>query len=638
MKCPVCQAKLLPVGEDLFCLQCGDLVVAAVSQTSGDDLKLEETTDPLLRRAITDSADNNTLFSLPESGSQNESATTVAEIAPLLPVPAVSHVSPPDSKLTAKPKQSFASLRSMLAWHHGVVSGNDTRAILVPSVHREILTTGPSAQKLRESQPLAVLASAGVAVVATAQIRKKTFSITTPVVLCIGIISLLIVANVLSGMIYAERVYPGVKVGSTAVGGLNFVQLRDKLATNSVQPELTAVVDGRNYALDTSGVGAMNIDVTQNQAQRAGRDTMVPLIGIVQSLFAPPLHETYSLSEDTVAKLVQQLASRIDRTPTNAAVVITGTQVLLLAEKPGLKLDVAVASAAIKTAYSHTQTVSITTLRMQPEVQANAYAGEIAAAQATIGTTVQVMIRRARYSPTPSQIAGWITISGPRQGVMINQQSVIAFVASVPGSFDRSGTVTSLIAALTAHRDTVVVPSIKNTSPNPVLLTAPTNVPAIVYSYCLDKSLTVLPGSTQAIAAAIGDGGSWTLNGRIHFILVGSECNVRLQAGDIKTLAALDPACAIQNSCRIHNDIAINSLSWVSPTAVFTGKIPAYQTELVNHAVGQWLGFTHTACSTSAGAQTPLLSVPSITLSGCSPNWYAVPLELQDTKVLPGLS
>ena len=635
MKCPVCQAKLLPVGGDLFCLQCGDLVIAAGSQIPDDDLKLEETTDPLLRRAITDSADSNILFRLPES--QNEATTTVAKLDPPLPVTAASHVSSLDSKLTAKPKQSFASLRSMLAWHHDVVSGNDTGATLVPSVHRELLTTGPSVQKLPESQPLAVLASAGVAVVATAQIRKKTFSITTPVVLSIGIISLLMVANVLSGMVYADRVYPGVKVGSTAVGGLNFVQLRHKLATNSVQPELIAVVDGRNYALDTSGVGAVNFDVTQSQAQQAGRDTKVPLIGVVQSLFAPPLHETYSLSEDAVAKLVQQLAARIDRTPTNAAVVIMGTQVLLLAEKPGLKLDVAVTSAAIKTAYGRTKTVSITTLRMQPEVQASAYAGEIAAAQATIGTTVQVMIRKAHYSPTASQIAGWITITGPRQGVIINQQSVIDFVASVPGSFDRSGAVTSLMAALTAHHDTVVVPSIKNTTPNPVLPTAAAHVPAVVYSYCLDKSLTVLPGSAQAIAAAIGDGGNWTLNGKIHFILVGSECNVRLQAGDIKILAALDPACAIQNSCRIHNDIAINSLTWVSPPAVFNGKIPAYQTELVSHAVGQWLGFTHTTCSTSAGAQTPLLSVPSITLSGCSPNWYTVPLELQDTKVLPGL-
>jgi hypothetical protein len=100
-------------------------------------------------------------------------------------------------------------------------------------------------------------------------------------------------------------------------------------------------------------------------------------------------------------------------------------------------------------------------------------------------------------------------------------------------------------------------------------------------------------------------------------------------------MAALDPACEKQTTCRIHNELAIAKDSWAKTPAGWTGDLSTYRGELINQIVGQWLGFEHPSCS-ALSTQAVVLSAPSLQIGGCSPKWYAVPAELQDTKVLPG--
>ena len=625
MKCPQCQAKLLPVAGELFCLQCGELVLATGDQPVGDMLKIEETSDPLLRRAITDSVESNVVFNVPEgTKSKAKDELKLAEAQSFLGAGAAQPVS---TQTPAKPKASFASLRSMMAWHHHSMMVPQVGAAATDTL-QQVATTGAL---YTSGQTMAVAAAA-----APANVGSKAFAITSPMVLALGALSLLVVVNVLAGWYYAGRVYPGVKVGSLAVGGWTFAQLHEKLAAGLPQPKLTAIVNGRAYSLDISGVGAVSTATVEHDARQMGRSVAVPLMGLSSALLSRPLTPSLGLSDDAVAKSVQQLAVRIDRAPSNAAAMVVGTEVLLLADKPGVKLDTAATAAAIRAAYGHANTVSISTIRTQPAVPASAFAGEVASAQAIIGTSVQITLRKTKYAPTAAQIAEWVTIPGPGQGVIISQSGVANFVQSIPGTFDRSGTVSSLLAALNAHHDTILAPSLKQVTVLPKVVSISASSPIMNYSYCVDASMTTLPGSSAAIQTALGSGGSWTLGGRIHFTLVGSECNLSLQAVTTSALDELNPVCSQQNSCRIHNDLAINPLFWDSLPALYPGIKSAYQVELISHVVGQWLGFDHPVCNQLA-LSTPTLSSSSVTLPGCSPKWYAVPPELQDTKVLAGL-
>jgi hypothetical protein len=84
----------------------------------------------------------------------------------------------------------------------------------------------------------------------------------------------------------------------------------------------------------------------------------------------------------------------------------------------------------------------------------------------------------------------------------------------------------------------------------------------------------------------------------------------------------------------VGNQIEINSLDWNQSPSKWAAGLAAYQSELVAHEVGHWLGFQHAACLSSS-APSSVLQAPVVVLDGCSPNWY--PLSQADTaKVLAG--
>src|SRR5260370_111920 len=93
MKCPNCKAKLMPVAGEMFCLQCGTAVRVSYG-ADRDGPVIEETTDPILQRAITDARQHDVKFRLP-----------VAMAEP------------------ARPVASFASMRSVLAPPRAAMAG-----------------------------------------------------------------------------------------------------------------------------------------------------------------------------------------------------------------------------------------------------------------------------------------------------------------------------------------------------------------------------------------------------------------------------------------------------------------------------------------------------------------------------------
>ena len=615
MKCPVCQAKLLPVAGDLFCLQCGDLVLGS-NQVLGDDLKLEETVDPLLRRAITDSVDTRVVFSVPEAAKPvvvvGEGVRVAASVA--------GTVAKAEAPIELRP--SFASLKRVLSPARQPV----TAGLIMPVGPLVAPQDSPGTERIESAADTGArfekaLPSRGLS--------RVWYGLAGGLALLVGL-------NVAAGLFYTNRVYPGVRVGNLAVGGWTFEELHQRLATALPPPKLSAVVNGRSYELEISGVGAVSALGVEREVTQAGRSKAWPLAAVVGSWFRPPVVPSYTLSDDSVARSVERLAGLVDRTPSSAVPLVLGTNALILAEKPGTKLDPVAAAAAMRAAYGYAQTVSLTAIRLQPEITAVNYTGDVAAAQATIDAVIQITVRKIPYTPTSAQIASWVSFAGPGKGVAVDPAGPATFVASIPGGFDRSDAFSGLMTALNAHHDAALVPSTKRITGNPRVTGTPPILPLITYTYCVDATAGSSSGLIPAAAAALGTGGAWTLGGRVHYVLSSSKCNMRLQVGSPSALAALDPACTHQTSCRIHNDLAIASGSWANRPTAGTGDVTSYRLDLINHVVGQWLGFDHPGCGAGAIQASPL-TAPTVTLGGCSPKWYAVPAELQDTKVLPGL-
>jgi hypothetical protein len=387
--------------------------------------------------------------------------------------------------------------------------------------------------------------------------------------------------------------------------------------------------------LDDSLAGTASFPELEASLKEAGRGTSLPLVGLMISWFSKPVSPVYSLSDEGVARSVQKLEAVVSRQTSDAAVIVMGPSVMVLSEKPGVRLDPVAAAAAIRSAYGRVATATLEPVRVAPAVTAAAYAGDAAIAQTMVGLGIELTVKKAKYAPTPDQIGSWLVFAGPGKGVTVDPAGVAAWVASVPGSFDRATAVNAVVAALNARKGAGIAPSTTHPTANPQPASIAAAWPVVNYSYCVDESEASAPAASSEIAAVLGAGGGWTLGGRVHFTRAVSGCDFVLKLAGPEARRALDPECEKQTTCRIHNDLAIAIDSWKAVPAGWTSGIAAYRSELVNHVVGQWLGFDHPNCSAIA-AQTPVLSAPSVTIAGCSPKWYAVPFELQDAKVLAG--
>jgi hypothetical protein len=62
--------------------------------------------------------------------------------------------------------------------------------------------------------------------------------------------------NVALGALYQSRIYPGIKVGSVAVGGLTRQQATEELDKQVAAFHLSLTVDGQHYDLKPTQVGA----------------------------------------------------------------------------------------------------------------------------------------------------------------------------------------------------------------------------------------------------------------------------------------------------------------------------------------------------------------------------------------------
>ena len=608
----------MTVDGDLFCLQCGELVRAGV-QSPSEGLKLEETVDPLLRRAITDVENSRVVFTDPEKVAVQQ---IVNQAASNQPAPGEA---PKEVLATPIQKKSFISL-------HRIVMPTGQTALASTSSSLSAASPGAK-QELTQPTPLEPADSVpGVApqVVMTKRHTALFICISAAIILLFG------AANLAAGLYYADRVYPGVRVNNLAVGGWSFEQLHQRLAAALPQPSLSAVVAGRTYPLDISGVGAVSSSSLERDVRQSGKATRLPLLGVFDSWSKSPLVPSYELSDDSVSRAVLKLSGQVDRAASNAIPLVLGTNVTILADKPGTKLDPLAASAAIKAAYGHAQTVAIDQTRVAASVTADAYGGDIAAAQSVIGTTVSVKIKKQSYAPTPSQIAEWLIFYGPGKGVGIDPAAAANFVAGIPGAFDRSAALSGLLAALNTRHSTNLIPSTKHITGNIKPPSAAPVYPLITYGYCLDERSSGKSGIGKSVNSVLGSNDGWALGGRIHFVLIAKNCNFMLSLASADGMAALDPACSKQSTCRIHNNLSISDSSWANPPAGWVQSLDSYRAELINHVLGQWLGFDHPGCSSIAG-HSPVLTAPSITFNaGCSPKWYVVPAELQDTKVLAG--
>ncbi|MDG4775172.1 DUF3152 domain-containing protein [Solwaraspora sp. WMMD792] len=74
-------------------------------------------------------------------------------------------------------------------------------------------------------------------------------------------------------------------------------------------------------------------------------------------------------------------------------------------------------------------------------------------------------------------------------------------------------------------------------------------------------------------------------------------------------------------SCRFGTTIMINLRRWLQGADGYPVTIDEYQTSVINHEIGHYLGFDHMGCA-GQGRLAPVMGLQTTDLGGCRPNPY----------------
>lgn len=588
MKCPTCKAKLLPVDGELFCLQCGTAVRALDKNTEGGP-DIEETTDPLLQKAITDVVRGPVHFKLPISGAARAG----------------------DSK-----SHSFSSMRSILAVPRPVVAASGSGAVLkMPDTFLSSVPVADDAPPLPVSRPVA-------------RKTKVTFS-SVPLAWRwgLGIFGLFVLVNVGLSMYFSTRIYPGVHVGTVSLGGLGAAQATNILASEMPVPSVTAAVDGQTLRLDMSRLGRPDYAATVQNALGVGKNTPLPLAAVVESYFAGPIRVQFDPDAAAITSEVKAIAVSFDHSAVNAVPLIGPSGVAVIPDKPGVQLEQGLAAVRLEKAYGTSSDMTLPTTVTPATATASAYTAEVTKAQAMINLPLSITVKTVKYSPSTATIGSWLVFQIPARGLTVDQVQVAAYVSGLPGAFDRAGATNALLAALDARASLNYSASTKVTSV-PKFAPVAMSLPLASYTYCASSNVA------KTVASSLSDPSGWSQAGKLGFVSSSGNCNVRINLVAAGALRNLSPTCAGQSTCVVGNVADLNMINWLTAPKGWSGSLASYQTGMIDHAIGNWLGFEDASCTTKTTA-IPILAAPALTLDGCSPNWYLIPSK-QLNQIQPG--
>jgi hypothetical protein len=445
-----------------------------------------------------------------------------------------------------------------------------------------------------------------------------------------------VLLNVGIASYYSNRVFPGVHVGSVAVGDRSFATLPLALSGLSAAPSLTARIGTVTYPLNTDGMSAISLGSSVLQAEEYGRSAPLPLFGLIEALASRPLTVQRNINASLLNKVANGLADAVDHTPSNAVPIIYNGQAFVIGEKTGSELDPSRIASEIRQNYGNASSFEMSPDPISPKVTAASYASDLSAAQAMLELKLVLQNKNVIYSPTAQQIGTWLTFAGPGKGVSVSSSAVATYVNSLTGQFDRLSAAAALLKAVQTRQQLTYVAAMTPIRSAPIVATSVVSF-SNVYTYCVQSDSSVEGDILLSSASnALSDPQSWNLGGKLNFVNSATNCNFTFWLAPASELGSLSSRCSSQTTCQVGNILAINANDWLTVPTGWTEGLAAYRQELINHTVGQWLGFNHASCLAVSETPMPILEAPTVVLDGCSPNWFQLPQGLAGAAVLQG--
>ena len=194
-------------------------------------------------------------------------------------------------------------------------------------------------------------------------------------------VPLVVILAVLAGMGFSllsgDTIYQGVRVGGVELGGLTRKEAEAKLAP--VVSDVSGQRVALRYADQTFDAtfgeigGQADIPTSVQAAYQVGRDGNVfdriaDILSVRRNGKQIPV--AYSFDKDAASEFLRTAASKIDRQPVDATLVIRGESISMTPEKPGIKLDIEKSVDQLtQAANSGTRDIRLVVVTAEPKVK-----------------------------------------------------------------------------------------------------------------------------------------------------------------------------------------------------------------------------------------------------------------------------
>jgi len=226
-----------------------------------------------------------------------------------------------------------------------------------------------------------------------------------------GFVALAAAVTVAYAMYFAHRALPNTVVGHTDVSGQSEAQLRQSLTDAATATTLSITINGEQQQATLGDLGySLNMDDTLKQILAPNSSPTHRVTALFGHKNIAPV---FTHDENTLSTYASGLTDKYGTAPVNSTVTLDGTTFTATADTPGKGIDADSLTSAAASMASSLKPASLDLGVVDlPATITKAAAQSVAdKANAMVATSVVINDGKADHSPTPADIASWITIT-----------------------------------------------------------------------------------------------------------------------------------------------------------------------------------------------------------------------------------
>lgn len=445
----------------------------------------------------------------------------------------------------------------------------------------------------------------------------------------VGLLGLFIIVNLVLGLVYADKTYPGARVAGKPFGGVAYDAVPGRLDKLRLLPESLELKYKQKVVAATHSELGVAVDKAK-LAEAVRERHWLPVWNLVSPEDTPL---SLRVDDAVLGKRLAAIAVANKEAPVDARIEQKPDGFVLVKGVPGSALDEPGSRDAVLAAVrTGRDSVGLNVRSVDPSVTDASLAAPLKKLQTATATPITFSYGDKRFTASPAEVAGWYRPSAEAGsgGFALSEPTLRGYIsAAAKQAGIRASNVT---AAAAAAREGLSSGKTVN-----IALVAAPGAASRTLKYCTavrGVDPAQLPGLQSRLLATFADERGWGLQGAVDFEYVASGCDFTVWLVAANQMPSFGDICDSLWSCMVPPNVVINFDRWQGASESWNkagGYLEDYRNMVINHETGHWLGFYHSYCG-GPGQQAPVMQQQSISLNGCTFNAWPTTAEMAQLK------